>query len=275
MGKFYHLKRFINYIIVIIIVFAALFPIYWIFQSSFKPPIEHLTSPPLWFPKHITGENYISLFKNSDIVETLLNSIIITSLSVFIAMLIGTPAAYSIARFNVGGINFPLFILLVRMTPPIVFVIPFFLIAKKLGLQDSYISIILTEVFFIIPLAVWMMIGFFYDLPTSLEEAAMVDGCSRWQAMVKIVLPLTSPGLAATAILCSILVWNDFLFPLILTGSRTRTLPVLVNSFVTQRGLDYGLMCATGVIMTIPMAIFGVAVQKYLVQGLTSGAMKG
>ena len=254
---------------------GVLFPLYWILQTSFKPAIEQLAIPPIWVPRASTLANYATLFRQPDIFNAIRNSLSITAAATGIAMLLGTPAAYILARTGLGGQGLPFAILMVRMTPPIAMVVPFFLFAKAAGLLDSSLAVIATYAFFTLPVVVWMMLGFFGELPVELEEAALVDGCTRPRAFLQVVLPLAAPGLAATAILTALLTWNEFLFALVLTRARTRTLPVLVNFFVTQRTVDYGLMCAMGILMAAPMVLFGLLVQKHLVRGLTLGAVKG
>ena len=254
---------------------GVLFPLYWILQTSFKPAIEQLAIPPIWVPRASTLANYATLFRQPDIFNAIRNSLSITAAATGIAMLLGTPAAYILARTGLGGQGLPFAILMVRMTPPIAMVVPFFLFAKASGLLDSSLAVIVTYAFFTLPVVVWMMLGFFGELPVELEEAALVDGCTRPRAFLQVVLPLAAPGLAATAILTALLTWNEFLFALVLTRARTRTLPVLVNFFVTQRTVDYGLMCAMGILMAAPMVLFGLLVQRHLVRGLTLGAVKG
>jgi multiple sugar transport system permease protein len=254
---------------------GVLFPLYWILQTSFKPAIEQLAIPPIWVPRAPTLANYLTLFRQPDIFNAIRNSLTITAAATGIALALGTPAAYILARTGLGGQGLPFAILLVRMTPPIAMIVPFFLFAKAAGLLDCSLAVIATYAFFTLPVVVWMMLGFFGELPVELEEAAQVDGCSRPRAFLQVVLPLAAPGLAATAILTALLTWNEFLFALVLTRARTRTLPVLVNFFVTQRTVDYGLMCAMGVLMAAPMVLFGLLVQKHLVRGLTLGAVKG
>jgi multiple sugar transport system permease protein len=254
---------------------GVLFPLYWILQTSLKPAIEQLNIPPIWFPHAPTLANYATLFRQPDIFNAIRNSLTITTVATAVALALGTPAAYVLARTGIGGRGLPFAILLVRMTPPIAMVLPFFLFAKAAGLLDSSAAVIGTYAFFTLPVVVWMMLGFLAEVPVELEEAAQVDGCSRPRAFLQVVLPLAAPGLAATAILTALLIWNEFLFALVLTRARTRTLPVLVNFLVTQRTVDYGLMCAMGVLMAAPMVLFGLLVQKHLVRGLTLGAVKG
>ncbi|MCD6120279.1 MAG: carbohydrate ABC transporter permease [Spirochaetales bacterium] len=262
------------YLILCLWLAFALFPLYWILQTSFKPAVEQSNIPPTWFPKNISFENYSRLFLTPNLVRTILNSFIITSFSVSLSLLLGVPASYGIVKLKKGSQIISFLVLSIRMLPPIVFIIPFFLISRRYSMYDTYPMIIAVYTFMVLPIVVWMMIGYFDDIPTEIEEAALVDGCSPGRIFIAIVIPLVRGGLFGTAILAAIIAWNEFLFALVLTGQHTRILPVLVNSFVTQRSVDYGLMCATGIIMVIPMAVLGIITQKNLVRGLTMGALK-
>jgi multiple sugar transport system permease protein len=214
---------------------GVLFPLYWIAQTSLKPPAEQLAIPPIWVPRGPTLANYAALLGQPALAGTILNSLSVTLASTGCALVLGAPAAYVLARYRIGGRALPFGILMVRMVPPVALVLPFFLLAKLLGVLDSYLAIVTTYVFFTLPVVIWMMLGFFAELPLELEEAALVDGCSRPRAFLRVVLPLAAPGLAATAILAALLVWNEFLFGLTLTRARTRTLPVRTSSSPSGR----------------------------------------
>ncbi|PNR90744.1 MULTISPECIES: carbohydrate ABC transporter permease [unclassified Petrotoga] len=261
--------------IVVIALIWTLYPLMWILFSSFKTPIDQFTIPPKWIPENFTLRNYKIFFSNTEFVRAFFNSIIVTASSTILALILGIPAAYGLARFKWKHTSLLSFIiLLARMTPPIVMVLPFFLISRILNLSGTYIPIIIASSFFSVPFAVWMMQGFFSEIPESLEEAAMIDGCTRFESLRKIVLPLVLPGISATSILCALVSWNEFLFALILTGQETRTLPVLVNMFVSEKNVDWGVMSAASLITVIPMIIFGLLVQNNLVRGLTAGSGK-
>jgi len=267
--------KILSLIIVAIALIWTLYPLMWIVFSSFKTPIDQFTIPPKWIPENFTLRNYKIFFSNTEFVRTFFNSVLVTASSTILALLLGVPAAYGLARFKWKHANLLSFIiLLARMTPPIVMVLPFFLISRFLNLSGTYIPIILASSFFSVPFAVWMMQGFFSEIPESLEEAAMIDGCTRFESLRKIVLPLVLPGISATSILCALVSWNEFLFALILTGQETRTLPVLVNMFVSEKNVDWGVMSAAALITVIPMIIFGLLVQNNLVRGLTAGSGK-
>lgn len=263
------------FLIVIGALLWTLIPLAWIFLSSFKYEADQFSVPPRWFPGSLTLQNYAKFFGNAEFVRSFLNSIMVTLLSTLIALGLGVPAAYSLARFNWKHSNSIAFvILLARMTPPIVMVLPFFMIARYTNLSNTVIPIVIALSFFSVPFAVWMMRGFFQEIPVSIEEAALIDGCTRFQALRKIILPLVLPGISATSILCALISWNEFLFSLVLTGKDTRTLPVLVNMFVSERNIEWGVMSAAAIVIVLPMVIFGMIVQNDLVRGLTMGSNK-
>jgi multiple sugar transport system permease protein len=267
--------KIIVFVVITLALLWTLIPLAWIVLSSFKYEADQFSIPPVWFPDKLTLENYATFFGNSEFVSSLLNSFITTFFSTVIALGLGIPAAYALARFDWKHANTIAFvILLARMTPPIVMVLPFFMIARYLNISNTYIPIVIALSFFSVPFAVWMMRGFFEEIPRSIEEAAMIDGCTRFQSLRRIILPLVLPGVSATSILCALIAWNEFLFALVLTGQNTRTLPVLVNMFVSERNIEWGVMSAAAIITVIPMVIFGLLVQNNLVKGLTMGSSK-
>jgi multiple sugar transport system permease protein len=267
--------KFLIGIIITIALIWTIVPIFWILSTSFKTPTEQFTIPPTLFPREFTLQNYINFFTRSDLIRKFFNSILVTTTSTIISLILGIPGAYALARFNFKHTNLLSFIiLLARMMPPIVMVVPFFMITRFLNLSDSYIPIIIASSFLSAPFAVWMMRGFFAEVPESIEEAAMIDGSTRFQALYKVVLPLVLPGTAATAILCAIIAWNQFLFALILTGPSTGTLPILVSMFITEKNIDWGIMSAAAIITVIPMVVFGLLVQNNLIRGLTVGSFR-
>lgn len=269
------ITKIIVFVVITLALLWTLIPLAWIVLSSFKYEADQFSIPPVWFPDKLTLENYATFFGNSEFVSSLLNSFITTFFSTVIALGLGIPAAYALARFDWKHANTIAFvILLARMTPPIVMVLPFFMIARYLNLSNTYIPIVIALSFFSVPFAVWMMRGFFEEIPRSIEEAAMIDGCTRFQSLRRIILPLVLPGVSATSILCALIAWNEFLFALVLTGQNTRTLPVLVNMFVSERNIEWGVMSAAAIITVIPMVIFGLLVQNNLVKGLTMGSSK-
>lgn len=268
----------LKYATLLLLMLVVLFPIYWMVITAFKTRLELTGYPPTLFPQQFIPDNYQSAFSFSDIPRYMLNSLIVVGTSTLISLIFGTLAGYSLARFAFTP-NFKrqvsFWILSTRMIPPIVTVIPIFAIFQNLHLLNTYLGMIIVYVGFTLPFTTWMMRAFVREVPVDLEEAAMVDGDTRLTALFRIVLPLTAPGLVATAIFALILVWNEFLFALIITTtSATITLPVGIAGFVSQFEVLWGQMSAVGTVAIIPILIFTFAVQRYLVRGLTLGAVK-
>lgn len=268
----------IKYVVLIVIMVVVLFPIYWMIITSFKTRLELTTYPPSLFPQLIILDNYRDSFANSAIPSYIRNSIIVVLVSTFISLVLGTLAGYSLARFPFTPsfkANISFWIISTRMIPPIVTIIPIFLIFKDLRILNTYLGLIIVYTGFTLPFTTWMMRVFVGEVPVDLEEAAMVDGSSRLGALVSVVLPLLAPGLAATAVFSLILVWNEFLFSLILTTtSASITLPVGIAGYVSQFEVLWGQMSAVGTVAILPILVFTLAVQRYLVRGLTLGAVR-
>lgn len=266
-----------KYLLLLLILFVTLFPLYWMVITSFKTRLELTTYPPTLFPQNFILDNYRTAF-SSDIPRYMLNSVIIVSSATLISLVFGTLAGYSLARFPFTPAfkkNASFWILSTRMIPPIVTVIPIFLIFRDLRLLNTHQGLIILYTGFSLPFTTWMMRAFLRDIPVELEESAMVDGNTRIVAFIRIVLPLASPGLAATAVFSAILLWNEFLFALIIsTTSASITLPVGIAGFVSQFEVLWGEMSAVSTVAIIPIIIFTLLVQRYLVRGLTLGAVK-
>jgi multiple sugar transport system permease protein len=253
-----------------------LFPLLWIVSLSLKTRLQMFTLPPLapWWP---TLENYAAVFGRADFGHAFVNSVIVSACAVSLSLLVGVPAAYAMARFPFFGRNAMFFALLaMRMLPPIAVLVPMYVLFAAAGLTTTRTSVVLAYTTFSLPLVVWIMRGFFEDLPRELEESAWVDGASRLRAFLHIVLPLIRPGIVAACILCLQLAWNDFLFAAVLTSNTTRTLPVLMAAFSGgDTGVDWGGMTASGVLVMLPVILFSFLAQRHLVAGLSSGAVKG
>jgi ABC-type glycerol-3-phosphate transport system permease component len=253
-----------------------LFPLLWVIGLSLKTRLQVFATPPLfvWRP---TLENYVGVLSQADFLQAFVNSLAVSSGAVILSICIGVPAAYAIARFPFRGRSFLFFSLLImRMLPPIAVLVPMYILFSKLGLTTTRFSVILAYTTFSLPLVVWIMRGFFEDLPRELEESAWVDGASRYAAFRHVMLPLLRPGLVAASILSLQLAWNDFLFAAVLTNNATRTLPVLMAAFSGgDTGVDWGGMTASGVLVILPVILFSFAAQRHLVAGLSSGAVKG
>ena len=255
----------------------AVTPLVWMVLTSLKTNRE-ITQDTSLIPEALTSGNYVSLFNGREFGSYLTNSIVVTALSVAIALIIGTQAAYVLARFRLRWgmhryVGFAL--LMVRLLPPVVIIIPIFLVAQHLGLLNTQLSLIVVYATFNVTIVVWMMESFFREIPVDLEEAAMVDGDTRFTAFRRIVLPLAAPGLVATGIFAVITTYNEFLFALVLTSTpAAETMPVGAATLIGRINVDWGAMSAAGVVGALPIVIFSIFVQKHLVRGLTMGAVK-
>jgi multiple sugar transport system permease protein len=256
-----------------LVVIACLFPFFWTIMTSIKTRVETI-DPSVWFFKP-TLENYRAVFQKRDLLFYIKNSAIIVFFTTLISVVLGTMAAYGFARFRFHRKeDLAFWILSLRMLPPMAVVIPFFLMGRFLHLLDKHFFLVIVYLSFNIPFTIWMMRGFIEDIPQEIEESAWVDGCSRFQGLMRIVFPLTLPGIVATAIFCVIQSWNEFALAFFLSSFNSRTVPTTVTFFLTVLGVIWGEMAAVGVVATIPILIFAVIVQKYLIRGLTFGAIK-
>jgi len=267
-------KKIVFVLITVIIFGFILFPPIVLFLTSIKTELDALSFPPKWIFQP-TLQNYVDIFKTSPLIRFLLNSIIVASTNTVLSLGLGSLTAYGLARFKFrGSENLSFWILSIRMMPPVATIIPIYIIMKKVRLLDTPWALIIIYLSFNLPFVVWMMKGFFEDIPRAIEESALIDGCSEFAVFRKIALPLVAPGLAATAVLIFIFSWNEFLFALILTGTRAVTLPVGIIGFMKETGINSGYMTAGGMLALVPVVIFTILVQKHLVKGLTMGALK-
>jgi len=258
--------------IVILILSLVSAPIIWTFLSSLKTPLDALSIPPVWIFRP-TLKNYFQALFKLGVGKAFINSVIIASGATVLTMLVGIPCAYGISRYRF--LRYILYLLLLtRVFPPMVIIIPYFLIFKELHLLDTHIGVIISQVTFTLPFAVWLMWSFFYALPTEIDDAALVDGCNRFQALYKVVLPLSLPSLVAISIYTFLGSWNNFFFPLILTRMDTKTLPVVAAGCISGRGIMWGQINAIAVLMLLPVIFFVFMVEKGMLKGLTTGAIK-
>jgi len=265
--------------LLIVAVFAAITPVYWMTTISLKSEIDQFAVPPHWVQFAPTLAHYYDAFVTRSFGQYLVTSITVAGLSTICAVSIGTLAAYGLARFKLSANldqRLSMWILSTRMFPPIVTAVPLFLMMRDVQLLNTLTSLVIVYTALNLPFVVWMMRGFFRELPRELEEAAMVDGDSRLGALLRVILPLVTPGLAATAVFCLIVSWNEFLLALVLTQTdAAMTLPVGIAGRVTQYEIKWGVMSAAGVVAMIPIMVFAMSVQRYLVRGLSLGAVKG
>jgi multiple sugar transport system permease protein len=261
-----------TYLLIILVLVVMLFPFYWMILTSLRTQVDNVSRIPVWFFTP-TLENYQNVIARNNFLEFTWNSFVIAALSTGIGLLLGLPAAYSIARFKQEGLA--LAILIARLTPYITYLVPWYLAFRALGLIDTYVALTLTHLIVGMPLIIWIMISFFENVPQDLEESAFVDGASRIGAFVRIILPLSTPGIVAASILAFIFSWNQFLFSLVLSGPNTRPVPVAVFNFISYGQIDFGGLGAAAVLITLPVVVLTLVIQRWIVTGLTMGAVKG
>jgi multiple sugar transport system permease protein len=250
-------------------------PLYWMFITSFKPSNDYLAVPPVWFPSEPTIVHYTAAMFAYRGLDGLVNSLIVSVAATALSALLGTLMAYSLARFNTGGQHLSFWVLSQRFLPPIAVVLPIFLIYRALKLNDTHVGLIIAYTVFTLPVSVWMMYAYFRQMPRSLEEAALVDGCTRWTAFWRIAVPLAAPGIVAAAVFAFIACWTEFFFALILTSRNAFTLPTVFRAFLGFQGALYGEASALAMVSLIPSIALGILVQRHLVRGLTLGAVRG
>ena len=273
-SKMSRANRLLTYAMWLFLLVVFLFPIYWLVVSSFKTEGQQFAIPPIWFPAPATLENYISLFSDAKVINSLKNSLMIAGLTLAAVALLGIPAAYSMARFRVGGSLMMLVIFTARLLPPVAYIIPLFAIARGFNLYDKHGTLVVLYTFFALPLAIWMLVGFISAIPDEIEDAAMIDGASRIGVIWHVVLPLIRPGLASVTIFMLLTSWNEFPLAVTLTARKARTLPVTMYTFVTNQNIAWGELAAAGVLSATPIVIAGLLVQKHLVMGLVTGSGK-
>jgi multiple sugar transport system permease protein len=250
-----------------------LFPLLWMLSTSIKTQADYFTFPPVWIPRQPTLEHYRYVVTTTGL-GAVRNSLIIAGANVLLVMLVSVPAAYAIARFGIGGHNFSFWVLSQRMLAPIAVILPLFLLFSRLQLIDKHITLILSYSTFNVAFAVWLMIGFFEEFPTEIEDAGLVDGCSRWGVLFRVTLPIVAPGVVVTALFCFIFAWNEFLFALILTRQAAVTIPVQLAQFQAPTKILWGEMSAFATIGILPPVVFAFLLQRYLVRGLAVGGVQ-
>jgi multiple sugar transport system permease protein len=268
------LKQLFVYAAVVVVVVWALFPVWWVGTSSIRPQYEIVQTPLHYLPQTVTTRSYGQAFEDPAFVRALKNTIAVAGLTTALAVATGACAAYAFARFTFWGKR-PLFlaIFLLRMVPAFTLAIPLFVTLRAYGLIDTILALVLTHTILVLPGCILIMRTFFEGLPVAFEEAAMVDGATRFQSMTRVVLPLSAPALVVAAVLSMITSWNDYLFGLLFTLSRARTLMVAIADVEGAFYVDYPLIVARGMIGLVPPVVAALLFQRYLVRGLTGGAM--
>ncbi|MET0781883.1 MAG: carbohydrate ABC transporter permease [Microbacterium sp.] len=252
------------------------FPFLYLLLTSFKTPLDAIAVPPAVWPETWTLENYVSALSREGVVAALINSVVTAVISTALSLVLAVPAAYAITRFRTpSGRVFIVAALVTRMVPTIAIGAPLVETMRNLGLTDTSFGLALAHTTISLPLSIWLMASFFEAVPDELDEAAAMDGCSRLQALWRVVLPVVGGGLAVTAIFAFLASWNEFLFALLLTSVRAQTTPVVIANFQSQFGLDWGGMTALAALYSVPVILLTLFLQRQIVAGLTLGAVKG
>lgn len=270
--------RPVRIFLVVISMILVCFPLYWLTTSAFKVKADYLAYPPILIPKRFTLDSFREVFGKDQLLQNFINTFIVAGGSTVISVLLGSMAAYAVARGSLGQKArkyFGLWFMVQKMYPAIVTAIPVYLVMRSLHLIDTKAALIIMNTSFNLPLVIWLMMGFFEQIPYELEESAMLDGCNFYKRFFMIVFPLTKPGIIASAILAFVGAWNEFLFAVILSINKSKTLPVVIAGFITDRGLAWGPMAVTALITLLPVLVLVWIVQKDFVQGLAMGAVKG
>ena len=264
----------IRYSLTVVIFLFFFFPIVYTFMTSFKQPIDAFSIPPKWFFTP-TWDNYDMVLRRADFSKVYFNSMIITAGSTLVALVPGVLAGYALSRYEFRHKeDLANWVLATRMGPPVGILLPVFIFAKETKLLDSIWLLIALYSIFNLSFVVWIMRSFFNEIPIDLDEAAQVDGASLLDVVRLVVFPLAAPGIVATAIFCIITSWNEFLWAFMLTNREAKTLPVMMNGFITEQGILWGQMSAASVMVVLPIFIFAIVIQKHLVRGMTFGAVK-
>lgn len=270
------LARFSAFIVLLFFFIGSLFPIYWTLLTSLRDRLDIFAKVPKFFGGNLTLENYRSVISDETFISSLKNSVFITVLATFVSVLVGSLAAYALARNGRFKSRRPFesWMILLRALPGIVLAVPLYQMVVKLGLYDNSWALVICYAAINLPYSVWLMFGFIQGIPIEIEESAQIDGASQFRILSRIILPLVRSGLGATTIFVAMLSWNEYLLPLILADEGSKTLPVYVGGFVTSRTIDYGAMAAAACLCIIPIALVTLLVQKQLIRGLSLGAVK-
>jgi multiple sugar transport system permease protein len=264
-------RQVVFYLAVMLVSIPLLFVFYWMLATSLKSPNETFVYPPL-FIFTPTLYNYKTVIVRSPFLQYLLNSLKVSTGATLIGLILGLPAAYGVARFKRMGLVMP--ILVARIAPGMAYLVPWFIVLRMMHLIDTILGLTITHIILTLPIILWLMISFFEDLPREVEDAALVDGCNWFGVFWRVALPVTRPAVFASSVLAFIESWNHLSFALVLTSERARTLPVAIFTFVARQNVEWGSVAASGVLIVLPVFILTLLVQRYIISGLTFGAVK-
>jgi len=267
------LGRLALFFAVLVVVSPAIFVFFWMLSLSLKNEIDNIAYPPVFIPNPPTFANYLKIFRESNYALFAYNSVIVSGTATLIALLVGVPAGYGIAKGKAQGLG--MLIMVARITPGLSYLIPLFMLFRFLHISGTLLALMISHLVITIPMVVWVMISFFEDIHPELEEAALTDGCNIWQAFYGVAMPIARPGIAVAAILAFIQSWNNFLFGVVLAGRETRTLPVAVFNAMTFEQLSWGPVAAAALVVTLPSLLLTIFVQRDIVTGLAAGGIKG
>lgn len=269
-------QKVVIYCLAVIVFVVSLFPFWWMITSSFKPSGEIFSKVPTFWPHDITFEHYMNIFVRANFWEYFKNSLLVAGTVTIIGTGIASLAGYALGRFPIRGKGIILLVvLLVQMFPLVVLIIPLFIVMSNLNLTNSLVGLVITYLTFSLPFCIWMLRSYFSSIPTEIEEAALIDGCTRLQAFRKVIFPLAWPGISATSIFAFITAWNEFVFAVtFIQDDRLRTLPLALQQFFSRFTADYGGLMAASTIATIPVLLFFIFFQRRMTEGLVQGSVK-
>ena len=271
------LTKPVRWLTILVVMVLVLFPLYWLVSNSVKIEAEYLKNPPVIFPTQFTLDNFIEIFNTADASRGLLNTVLVAVLTTLCCVFFGSLAAYAIAKGKLGRrvrSGFSIWFMIQKMYPAVCIAIPIYLVMRRVGLIDTVPGLVIVNTSFNLPIIVWLMIGFFQDVPDEMEQSGLIDGCNMYQRFFYLAMPVTKPGFVAAAILTFNAAWNEFLFSAILSINKSKTLSVVVAGYITDKGLEWGPMSALSVVLIVPVVILVWALQKDFISGLTMGSVK-
>lgn len=267
-------KKVIRYLLIVLVMIIWAFPTLWLITGSLRP-LESIIQGQMFEAFLPTTGNYAAVLETHNFTSYLANSLTVSTLTTLIALSVGILAAYSITRFGTGGRPYANWIVFTRMAPPAILIIPFYLMFKALGLINTVWALVIANITFNVPFVIWTMKGFFEALPEEMEEAAMIDGCTRVETLFRVSIPVARSGILTTGLFCFLFVWNEYLFGLTLgLSEQSKTLPVAVGDFITGYAINWGMLFAAGTMVLLPALLVVIFLQSYIVDGLTVGSIK-